>query len=300
VVGAGPAGLEAARALGQRGYDVVVAEATDKPGGRVSTESALPGLAEFARVRDWRTYQLSQMANVDMFYDSRLNAGQVLEYGFDHVVIATGSHWRSDCVGRRNLTPIPGHDRVNVFTPDDIMAGAEVLGPVVVFDDDHNYMGSLLAEVLTSRGLQVTLVTPAGEAATWTRNTVSRERVNKRLSEIGVTVITNNTVKGFSDAGVDIAAVYDGETSQIPATSLVSVTARTPDDGLYYDLMADEDALASAGIKSVTRVGDSLAPGSIAAAVHSGHGFAQGLNEPDPGDLDFRREKLVLEPVHSF
>jgi len=300
VVGAGPAGLEAARALGQRGYGVSVAEATDKPGGRVNVESALPGMAEFARVRDWRTYQLSQMANVEIYYDSRLDADQVREYGFDHVVVATGSHWRCDGVGRRNLGPIPGHDRDTVFTPDDIMAGAEVLGPVVLFDDDHNYMGGLLAEILASRGLKVTLVTPAGEASTWTRNTVSRERVNKRLSEIGVTVITNNIVRGFSKNSVDLAGVYDAASSRIPATSLVTVTARIPNDGLYYDLMGDEDALVAAGIKSVTRVGDSLAPGSIAAAVHSGHGFAQDLDEPDPGDLSFKREKLVLEPIHSF
>ena len=161
-------------------------------------------------------------------------------------------------------------------------------------------MGGLLAEILASRGLKVTLVTPAGEASTWTRNTVSRERVNKRLSEIGVTVVTNNIVRGFSENGVDLTGVYDAAPSRIPATSLVTVTARIPNDGLYYDLMADEDALCAAGIKSVTRVGDSLAPGSIAAAVHSGHGFAQDLDEPDPGDLSFKREKLVLEPIHSF
>ena len=73
------------------------------------------------------------------------------------------------------------------------------------------------------------------------------------------------------------------------------VTARIPDAGLYYELKSDESALAAAGIKSVTRVGDCVAPGTIAAAVHSGHAYARGLDEPDPGDLSFRRERLVLE-----
>ena len=54
IVGAGPAGLEAARGLGQRGYRVALAEATTGLGGRVSWESGLPGLAAWARVRDWR------------------------------------------------------------------------------------------------------------------------------------------------------------------------------------------------------------------------------------------------------
>ena len=54
VVGGGPAGLEAARALGQRGYRVTLAEARKAFGGRVTQESALPGLQAWARVRDWR------------------------------------------------------------------------------------------------------------------------------------------------------------------------------------------------------------------------------------------------------
>jgi dimethylamine/trimethylamine dehydrogenase len=295
VVGAGPAGLEAARALGQRGYNVTVAEASDKPGGRVTVESALPGMAEWARVRDWRTYQINQMANVEMFYGSRLDAAQVLEYGFDHVVVATGSHWRADGVGRRHVSPVPGHDQPNLFTPEDIMAGAELSGPVVIFDDDHNYMGSLLAEVLRSRGLDITIVTPLGEAASWARNTVSRERVNKHLSEMGVGVITNQLVTRFNGDSVNLKGIYDDVPGQLKAASLVMVTGRIPDDSLYYDLKADEEALSAAGINSVTRVGDCLAPGTIAAAVHSGHEYAQGLNEPDPGDLVFKRERLVLE-----
>ena len=73
------------------------------------------------------------------------------------------------------------------------------------------------------------------------------------------------------------------------------VTARIPDDGLYHDLMADEAALTVAGIKSVTRVGDCLAPGTIAAAVHSGHACARALDGPDPGDVPFRRERATVE-----
>ncbi|HLB85658.1 MAG TPA: NAD(P)-binding protein, partial [Steroidobacteraceae bacterium] len=60
VVGAGPAGLEAARALGQRGYEVHLAEASRELGGRVNFEARLPGLAQWARVRDWRVTQLQK------------------------------------------------------------------------------------------------------------------------------------------------------------------------------------------------------------------------------------------------
>ena len=62
VVGAGPAGLEAARALGARGYSVMLAEATRELGGRVTRESRLPGLSEWVRVRDWRVGQIDKTA----------------------------------------------------------------------------------------------------------------------------------------------------------------------------------------------------------------------------------------------
>ena len=100
VVGAGPAGLEAARALGQRGYEVHLAEAGRELGGRVSLESRLPGLAEWARVRDWRVTQLNKMANVAIYPDNRLTADDVIGFDADCVVLATGCHWRRDGFGR--------------------------------------------------------------------------------------------------------------------------------------------------------------------------------------------------------
>ena len=73
VVGAGPTGLEAGRALGQRGYAVTIADARDATGGRVALEARLPGLSAWGRVRDYRTYQISQMANVNLYLGSRLS-----------------------------------------------------------------------------------------------------------------------------------------------------------------------------------------------------------------------------------
>ena len=81
VVGAGPAGLEAALSAARRGFEVHLAEATSELGGRVSRESKLPGLSEWARVRDWRTTQLERMENVSIYRDSALKAEHVLEFG---------------------------------------------------------------------------------------------------------------------------------------------------------------------------------------------------------------------------
>ena len=159
--GAGPAGLESAHALGKRGYDVMLAEATRELGGRVTKESKLPGLSEWARVRDYRLQQIEKMANVEVFRESDMSADQVLETGADHIAVATGSHWRRDGFGSSNPAGIPdlgGADQI--YTPDDIMAGRLPTGPTVIYDDDHYYMGTVMAELIRKNDVSVTLVTP--------------------------------------------------------------------------------------------------------------------------------------------
>ena len=201
IVGAGPAGLEAARGLGQRGYRVALAEATTGLGGRVSWESGLPGLASWARVRDWRVGRIREMANVEVYLDSDLTPGDVLEFGFEHVIVATGARWRKDGVGVTNTAPIPGSDTANVFTPEDIVVGAMVPGPVVLFDDDNFYLGGVMAERLRRAGRAVTLVTTAPCVSSWSVNTMEQHRIQARLIELGVDLVTSHNLSVVGDAG---------------------------------------------------------------------------------------------------
>ena len=143
VVGAGPAGLEAAQALGKRGYEVTLAERGADVGGRVARECRLPGLAAWGRVRDYRVQQLHQLPNVEVYFDSGLDAGSVLELGCPRVVVATGARWRADGVGRHRPRPLPIAPRARVLSPDDVMDGAALPAAgerVVVWDDDHYYL----------------------------------------------------------------------------------------------------------------------------------------------------------------
>jgi dimethylamine/trimethylamine dehydrogenase len=298
IVGAGPAGLEAARALGSRGYSVHLAEATTELGGRVSAEARLPGLAEWIRVRDWRLQQLAKLPNVEIYRDSRLDAAEVRAFGFPRVVVATGARWRRDGVGRSNMKPIDGHDRAGVLTPDEVMAGARPRGPVVVFDDDHYYMGGVIAEALAKLGNPVTLVTTAGIASSWTNATLEQGCIQKRLLEAGIAVVVSHNLKRVEDGMVEIANVYSGKIRRVDAEALVMATARLPVDSLHADLVADPAALADAGIRSVARIGDCLSPGTIAAAVYGGHRAARELDAPTGdlsyADVPFRRERIAL------
>ena len=111
IVGAGPAGLEAARALSRRGYDVAIAEARGEIGGRVARERLLPGLAAWGRVVDDRKHQISQRPNVETYLRCDLNAAQILDFGFQNICIATGSTWRADGVARQHVVPMPASAR---------------------------------------------------------------------------------------------------------------------------------------------------------------------------------------------
>jgi dimethylamine/trimethylamine dehydrogenase len=294
VVGAGPAGLECARALGQRGYAVRLAEAEEELGGRVTRESKLPGLSAWARVRDHRLLQIDKIPNVTVYPASRLTAADIPEMEAAHVVIATGATWRRDGSGRASYRALPGFDREGVHTPDDIMAGAVPKGPVVIFDDDHFYMGGVLAEKLRQMGLALTLVTPAESASFFTHNMLDHGRIQARLIELDVTIVANRKVTAFKGDHVETACVYTGRQSTIPCGSLVTVTARNANDALAIALRADESALRKAGIKSVTAIADADAPATIAHAVYAGHRYARQLDAAPLGEMLFKREMVAV------
>lgn len=294
VIGAGPSGLEAAMMLGRRGCEVALAEKSKEPGGRVSLERKLPGLSAWGRVADYRLGQISRMGNVTLYRDSVLTAEEVLSFGFDHVAIATGSLWRRDGVARYALHPVP--ITAPVLTPDDLLAGKRPEGKsVIVYDDDHYYMGGVLAELLAREGFDVTLITPASEASTWMRNTMEQHFVQARLLNAGVRVIAQQGIAGVTATGIDLACVYTGKPTHCAADAVVLVTARLPEKSLLAALAARRSEWADAGIRSVVAIGDALAPGTIAAAVFGGRRYAEEFDIPyDPDKPPFRREVTEL------
>jgi dimethylamine/trimethylamine dehydrogenase len=231
------------------------------------------------------------MQSVEILRGSPVTADQILEFGVQRVVLATGARWRRDGIGRSQRRAIPGFDLPGrIFTPDDLIDGAGAQGPVIVFDDDHYYMGALLAERLRGEGLEVTLVTPADRVSAWTVNTLEQHAIHKQLLDLDTAILLNRNLVEFDGSRALLECTFTGRHSRVPASSIVSVTSRLPNDALAEALSAAPAKAAAAGIVSVSSIGDCFAPSTIAAAVYAGHRHAREFDWPESDAVGFRRE----------
>ena len=291
VVGGGPAGLECARTLGERGYQVILVESRKELGGRVILESMLPGVSEWRRVIDWRLTQIDKMENVSVYPGSPMTAEDILEVGFGHVILATGAKWRSDGIGRSLWQAIPGNKLPHVFTPDNIMNGIYPDGRVVIFDDDHYYMGSLLAEFLDQFGCPVSIVTTAPLISYWSQFTLEQEHIQRRLMNMGVNLHPQHHLQAIYEDTVRLSHAVTGAEVNLTADAVVLVTDRLPNDTLHQAL---KPAFAAGKLESLRVIGDAEAPNIIAQAVFSGYLAGREFEETLPDSTPFRIEYVEL------
>ena len=292
IIGAGPAGLECARALGQRGYEVSLLDARKELGGRVLRELALPGLNEWRRVIDWRLTQIDKMKNVSVYPSSLMTAEDILESGAENVIIATGATWRRDGVGRTLWKPIKGHELANVFNPDDLMDEKLPTGNVIIYDDDHYYMGGVLAELLATNGCTVTLVTPAPMISYWSQFTLEQERVQSKLMKLGVKLFTRHVLSEIKSDSVKLSDAISGDEVALPRDGVVLVTDRKSIDNLYYELNAS--IAFHSDQRGIRIIGDAEAPNIIAQAVFAGHLAAREFDEEKVDGMPFKVERVLI------
>jgi dimethylamine/trimethylamine dehydrogenase len=287
IVGAGPAGLEAAHILGKRGFEVALADGAAEAGGRVSRESRLPSLREWARVRDYRLGQISRMGNVALYLGSHMGASDVQEFGADHVLIATGARWRRDGVGRWHAQPLAALAADGVYTPDDILDGRLPQGEVVVFDDDNYYLAPVIAMHLAERGARVRYVTTEGRAGAWSQHTAEQERTQAAMLELGIAIDVNATLVACGGGSATLACVFTARSWTVPAEAAVLVTSREPQESLYRALVGEDPAPDS----RIRCIGDCRQPGLIVHAVYSGHEAARALGGRP---AESRRDRVLI------
>ena len=284
VIGAGPAGMECARVLGERGFrNVHLVDAGSAIGGSMTYIPELPGLGEWRRFVDYRKIQLDKLPNVTVILNKRMTPEDVLEYGASIVIVATGSRWAHDGMNGFTQAPVAGAgaNLEHVRTPEEVMAGASIGQKVVVYDADGYFMGVGMAEKLLREGHDVTYVTPFEKVAPFTEKTLEAPRLNRTLRELGLKIVDEHIVTAVQPGIVSIAGNWGGE-STVEADTTVMVTQRNPAGDLYFTLNADSVALEAAGVTALYRVGDCEAPNVVAEAMFAGHRLAREIDQPNP------------------
>jgi dimethylamine/trimethylamine dehydrogenase len=231
------------------------------------------------------------MANVEIYPDNRLDVDAIAELGCEHIVIATGASWRSDGVGRWRNSAFVGCDSDDVIGVEQILRGKLPAGRVVIYDDDHYYLGTAIALLASANGCQVALVSPSDSLAEWSHNTQEHRPTMQALIEAGVECVTAKGLVGFESGVVQLECIYSGKSSQLAADQLIPISTRVADDALWIALDQRRTELQQQGLVSLQRIGDCRAPGIIAAAVYAGHKAARELGCQKN---EFKRDRVVV------
>ena len=325
IIGAGPAGSEAARVLMERGHVVHLVDSAAKIGGHVNDVSSLPGLGEWGFHRDYREIQLNKLVrrNPDSqigLGSKRMSVQEVLDYGADKVVVATGSHWIMDGDSFFTHEPIVGGDATPpyVVTPEQVIRGEKAIGSkVVILNADTYFMTPSIAQKLAENGHTVTIVTGV-ELGRQMQFTLEYPNMRRRLNELGVRIVAESWASRVEAGGIELYNIW-GEGSQreylgpgkVPRAqnktqrwlefdTLVPVTGRRADDQLFRGLVARRDEWCAKQIKGVYVIGDAWAPKLIADATFDGHRIGREIETADPQEpLPYRRETAVYGVVRA-
>lgn len=201
VVGAGPAGLEAARIAAERGHSVEVLEASSQAGGQIRLAMLNPRRRELQGIIDWRLSELETLG-VPVTYNLFAEPDDVLALKPDIVVIATG--------GIPQNPPLSEGDDLVVSSWDIISGAVKPAGPVLVYDDNGGHSGMTAAEMIARAGVDLELVSPERFFAPEMggMNHVPYARV---FAERGVRVTINTRLKSVRREGNGLVAMLGSD-----------------------------------------------------------------------------------------
>jgi 2,4-dienoyl-CoA reductase-like NADH-dependent reductase (Old Yellow Enzyme family) len=280
VVGAGPAGLEAARVAGERGHEVVVFEAGAQAGGQVKVAAGLRRRREIMGIVDWRLAECARLG-VAIRCNAYAEAGDVMVEDPDVVVVATG--------GLPNLSFL---DAGEVFATSswDILTGAvRPAGKVLLYDDNGAHPGMTAAEFIAGAGSELEVVTPERMLAPDIGGT-SYPAYFRALSLAGAAITINLRLEKLERRGNKVAGIffddYGKRRIEKEADQIVVEHGSTPVDELYFALKPgsvnlgeiDHRALLANRPQAIVRnppgryrlfrIGDAVSSRNIHAAVY--------------------------------
>ena len=214
-------------------------------------------------------------------------------------MIATGASWRTDGVGRYLDSAFEGFDLQSVVSVDAILKGALPAGRVIIHDDDHYYLGSARALKLRAENIDVTLVTPESRTAGWSYCTTEQFPLIQQLLDANVKLINDKGLVSWDGKSAKLECIFSHAVSELDADCVIPLTARQPNDGLFYDLKSSEPEFINKGGISMQLIGDCAMPGIIATAIYDGHKAARELGA-QPSNAELRRDRIVASRLEPF
>jgi len=274
VVGAGPAGLEAARAAARRGHRVTLVEAAESIGGQLRLIARQPGREAIGALIDWYALELMRL-QVTVRLGTTATPALLGAEGAEIVVLATGA--RPAAVARQRSAPamdaLPGYGGGDCAMVEDVLDGSfQPRGSVLLLDDCNDWKGVGTALLLAERGLAVTLCTAAAVPGKAIAAQGVLGLVRARFKKLGVRELIQAQVIEWQPGRATIRRLLTGELSEEAFDCLV--VANTPDrDGRL------QAALEAEGPHDLPwqAIGDGLAPRNVAAAILEGHRLALSL-----------------------
>jgi len=271
VVGAGPGGLETARAAAARGHRVTLAEASHRIGGQFRLAGMQPRRAQILDLLDWYEGQL-QSLGVELMLGTPMEASEVAAFGADAVVIATGSLPDESGFQRFGPTPGPidGADKANVWSVEDVMSRACRPGKrILLLDDGGNWRGCGTAWHLADAGHEVTLLTPEAMVGKELVRSAADFPLRRALKQRGVSFVTDAAIGTWHGDGATIVSLLDGNASRAPFDALILATPNVADTTLF-DALIEEDL-------NIYSVGDCVAPRWAVHAFYEGRKLGLSL-----------------------
>ena len=269
VVGAGPAGCEAARVAAERGHRVALHEAAGQIGGQFRLAGMQPRRAQILDLFDWYERQFTKLG-VQLHLNSFVEEGDIANHPAQTVILATGS--LPDPTARQRWLPsastLPGLEAGGVWSAEEAMRREARLGDhVVVYDEGGQWKGVGTAWALAERGHKVTLVTPDPYVGREITRTSADGPARQRLARLGVRMLVEQRIARWHGNGVTVQSMLTGDEETIPASGLVMAVTN----------VAFDPFPAAIPGKTLTRIGDCAAPRLAPFAFHEGRRAGLGV-----------------------
>ncbi|HET8786146.1 MAG TPA: FAD-dependent oxidoreductase [Candidatus Limnocylindrales bacterium] len=268
VIGAGPAGLEAARVVAERGHAVTLVERDAFIGGQFRLAGRQPSRGQIGQLLRWYQHRLEAL-DVDVRLMTVATADDIAAARTDRVILATGA--RPPGTGFQRALPmvdrLPGAERDDVLSVHDVLRGAAPeTGRVLVLDDLNDWRGLGTALYLLEAGHDVTIVTSAAVVAGGLYHSAADGPLRGRFTAGGGVMRPSTVVLDWDGAGATVRSTLTGQAERIDADTLV--IAETP---VAETALADE--LRARGI-AFDAIGDCVAPRRASLAIFEGRELA--------------------------